>query len=185
MALTPLAELEDFQWVDSDQDCCPHAARRTAAASSPLHRWVAAVALAGLALSSAALARTVNNCDIRVGTLCHGLNLSAAKLAGSDLSHADLSEADLHSANFRSVNLRGAILRDALMYDIDLERADLREADLRGANLVDSTLQDADLRGADLRGADLRGARIDASTDFGRATVEGCIGCPVVAVRKP
>jgi uncharacterized protein YjbI with pentapeptide repeats len=119
---------------------------------------------------AAALRHSVNDCDIRPGTLCNRTDLSGADLAGcdlayasfaqSDLSGANLNNADLHSANLRDANLRRADLRDALLYDIDLEQADLRGADLRGANLVDAFLEDADLRGADLRGADLRGARL-------------------------
>jgi uncharacterized protein YjbI with pentapeptide repeats len=129
-----------------------------------------AVGLLMACVAVAAPARTVNNCDISVGTLCNELNLSGAKLSGSnlalsslkrsDLSDADLSKADLHSANLSFADLRRANLRDALMNDIDLKSADLRAADLRGAKLTDASLDGADLRGADLRGADLRGARL-------------------------
>jgi uncharacterized protein YjbI with pentapeptide repeats len=116
-----------------------------------------------LALFSAAsaMARDINGCPIRPGTLCVGFDLRAAKLREADLARSDLSRSDLTGSDLRGARLLSADLHETRLNKADLSGADLSRADLTNAELQTANLRHAQLVDVNLRGADLTDARLD------------------------
>jgi uncharacterized protein YjbI with pentapeptide repeats len=112
-------------------------------------------------VAQAAPASVVNGCTIRPATLCVGVDLRAARLAGANLQRADFSQADLSAADLSGANLLNARLVAVKLNRTNLTRANLEGADLARAEMYGANLRAARLNGANLHVADMSGALLD------------------------
>ncbi len=140
-----------------------------------------------LLAASAALAVTVNGCQIGPGAYCPGANLhgadlvnanlAGAHLPGANLSRARLRDAHLAGANLFEADLREAQLPHANLTRVDLSRANLSYADAQRADLSRANLRRADLRYTDLQHANLRRADLLHAELAGRLQLEAALFC--------
>jgi Pentapeptide repeats (8 copies) len=103
-----------------------------------------------LLAASAALAVTVNGCQIGPGAYCPGANLSGADLVNANLAGAHPPGANLSRARLRDAHLAGANLFEADLREAQLPHANLTRVDRSRANLSYADAQRADLSRANL-----------------------------------
>lgn len=102
-----------------------------------------------------------------------GATLYKARMQRATLYKARLQGADLSLARMQGTDLRGARMQGATLYEARLQGTDLGWARMQGTDLRGARMEGTDLSLARMQGAYLWGARVDASTDFSRATLEG------------
>ncbi|MDP1668509.1 pentapeptide repeat-containing protein [Phaeovulum sp.] len=111
------------------------------------------------------------------------VDLQEADLRGAYLAGANLTRTNLRSARLDRADMTGAILEGTIFSAAQLELAGLSRANMRfailvGANLSGALLVDALLSGANFTAArlvksDLSGVRVDESTSFSNAELDG------------
>src|SRR5690554_1144354 len=104
---------------------------------------------------------SIDGCNIRRGTFCVNMNLSAADLAGARLSNSQFSRSDLSGANLTGANLDETTITGTRFNGARMAEASLKRVNARGAEFVETQLNGANFEAATLQNVDFSSANLE------------------------